>query len=195
MNTDSSEVVAARAAVRVLFVCTANISRSPYAERRAAQLLAGAPGVSLGSAGIPGYPGRDMDPEMAAMLVERGTTGEGHVSQQLTVDLMAESDLVLTMAFSHHMQVLDSWPDFSQKVFGLGQFAAGAERLRGSVAAEPEASAGTVAERVRAAGSLAGRNSMTLDVADPYRRGTAAARACARQIDELLGQIVPLFQS
>lgn len=57
--------------LRVLFVCTANIARSPYGERRVVQLSHGET-LSVASAGIPGYPGRGMDQEMAAQLRTRG---------------------------------------------------------------------------------------------------------------------------
>ena len=40
--------------LRVLFVCTANIARSPYLEVRARQLAGPGVGVEFGSAGVPG---------------------------------------------------------------------------------------------------------------------------------------------
>jgi protein-tyrosine-phosphatase len=60
----------------VLFVCTANIARSPYAERRATHLLAGAgsEGAVFASAGIPDVSARLMDREMTAQLSARGGT-------------------------------------------------------------------------------------------------------------------------
>ncbi|MCA0290277.1 MAG: hypothetical protein LCH82_01215 [Actinobacteria bacterium] len=47
----------------VLFVCTANISRSPYAEL-VARARYGGRGIRFASAGVPGTVGRSLDPEM-----------------------------------------------------------------------------------------------------------------------------------
>ena len=171
-------------ALRVLFVCTANVSRSPYAERRAAQLLTGLDGdpVSVSSAGIPGVPGRPMDPEMAAQLRARGGEPNGHLSRSLTHDLLADTVLVLTFEVAHRVRLTSSWPDQAIKVFGLHQFADALGRVR-----HPGRGL-ELLDQVYAANRPDGLNS---DVADPYRRGTAAARACANEIDGLLLRIVP----
>jgi protein-tyrosine-phosphatase len=161
-------------------VCTANISRSPYAAGRAAQ-LASRYAVVATSAGVPGVPGREMDPAMAAPLTARGGSAEGHVSRSLTGGLVAEADVVLTFEFMQHMRILDAWPDQAAKVFGLHQFAEALERVT------PDASDATMVQRAFAAGVL---DSMTWDVPDPYRRGTAAARRCADAIDAALVRIL-----
>lgn len=148
--------------LHVLFVCTANISRSPYAERRAAGLLSGCPGIEVGSAGVPGHPGRPMDPLLAAILDEDGIPHEDHVSRCLTADLLADADLVLTFEFAQQLRILDAWPEHAAKVFGMNQYAAGAPV-----------------------------NSMTLDIADPYGRGRRAARRAAAEIDDALARMLP----
>ena len=171
-------------ALPVLFVCTANISRSPYAERRAAQILAefGGDPVALASAGIPGVPGRGMDPEMAAQLAARGGQANGHVSRSLTRADLDSTALVLTFEFAHRVRIIDAWPEQAIKVFGLHQFADALARVRAP------ARGLELLDQVYAATRPDGVNA---DVADPYRRGTAAARACAQEIDALLGSIVP----
>ena len=168
----------------MLFVCTANISRSPYAERRAAQILAAIGGgpVALGSAGIPGVPGRGMDPEMAAQLSARGGQPDGHVSRSLTRADLDRTALVLTFELAQRVRIIDAWPDQAVKVFGLHQFADALSRVRSpgrGLELLDQVYAATRADRVMA------------DVADPYRRGTTAARACATEIDALLAGIVP----
>ena len=167
--------------LRVLFVCTANISRSPYAERRAAGLLEGHD-VTVASAGIPGTSGREMDPEMSAQLRARGGDPDGHVSQSLTGDLMEQADLVLTFEFAQRMRVLDAWPQHAATVFGLHQFAEDLERVPPDV---------TGLALVTEAGRVSTPDSMTWDVADPYRRGRRAASRCADEIDAALDLLVP----
>lgn len=167
--------------LRVLFVCTANIARSPYGERRVVQLSHGET-LSVASAGIPGYPGRGMDQEMAAQLRTRGGEPNGHISRVLTHEMLVQSDLVLTFEFAQRLRIIDEWPDQSVKVFGLRQFADALARIKAPASG---------LELLDQAYAVRPPDGMNLDVVDPYRRGTTAARACADQIDAVLSVIVP----
>lgn len=168
----------------MLFVCTANIARSPYAERRAAHLRAGTDQVEtvFASAGIPGVPGRPMDAAMVEQLSERGGDASSHVSRSLTAQIIAQSDLVVTFEFAQRMRILDAWPDAASRVLGLHQ-------LVHALGSAPSGLAGQ--ELVHAASRAGAPDSMTWDVRDPYRRGRAAARKCATEIDEALAVILP----
>ncbi len=178
------------APLRVLFVCTANISRSPYAERRARQVLDGW-NVEITSAGIPGYPGRGMDEEMAKLLLARGADAAGHVSRVVNDEIFEGSDLVLTFEFGHHMKLLDAHPEHRHKIVGIGQLATAVRRLEESGERLPAVDdVEDLAEVVR---KNAGANSMTYDVDDPYRRGTKVAIACADEIDRHLDRILPFI--
>ncbi|MFC7489205.1 MULTISPECIES: low molecular weight phosphatase family protein [unclassified Knoellia] len=170
--------------LRVLFVCTANISRSPYAERMAAHLATHdeAPLVRFASAGVPGFPGRGMDPEMSAQLRGRGVEPNGHVSRSVSTADLAEADVVVTVELAHRWRIAEGWPEHAPKVFGLNQLADALDRSAPS-AGGLEALDGALA--------VARPDSLSWDVADPYRRGTAAARLCAVEIDEALSVIVP----
>ncbi|EAP99593.1 ptp [Janibacter sp. HTCC2649] len=168
----------------MLFVCTANISRSPYAERRAALMEAGPPeaGLRFASAGVPGHPGKGMDRAMAAELVSRGGEGNGHVSRSLSAAILEAADVVITVEFAQRLRIAESWPEHVAKVFGLHQLADAMERSH-TVGGGLEALDGALA--------IARPDSLAWDVADPYKRGKAAARACADDIDEALAVIVP----
>ncbi|MGI5951070.1 MAG: hypothetical protein ACOX61_04390 [Brooklawnia sp.] len=178
--------------LRVLFVCTANIARSPYAERRAAQLLT-SPTVEVASAGIPGYPDEEMDTEMASILREQGGADAGHLSRRLTWEMIATADLVLTFELIQQMRVLDAWPDEEGKVLGLMQFADALERVGASGHSLADRPTRGPHPLVVEAARAAKPNSMTWDIADPYGRGAKAARKCAEEIDEVLQRIVPLL--
>ena len=173
------------APLRLLFVCTANISRSPFAERRAAHLLKNAGldghGITVASAGIPGHPGRDMDPEMAKQLRARGGEPDGHVSRSLTTDMLALADLVITFELAQRLRILESHPGWTHKLFGLNQLVDALERT-------PPTSTGV--RLVDDAHRASAPDSMTWDVPDPYGRGRAAARKAADEIDETLAVIV-----
>lgn len=157
----------------VLFVCTANISRSPYAERLARHVCAGRD-LGFASAGIPGTRDRRMDPNMLAELARRGVDGAGHSSRPVTPELVEGADVVVTMEFTQHMRLIEAWPAHADKVFGLRH----------------------LAEAVQEAGASGDfchveiPDSMTWDVADPYGQGAATAARCARDIDTLLAPVL-----
>lgn len=168
----------------MLFVCTANISRSPYAERRAIQLARGAAHdvFRISSAGVPGFPGRGMDPAMARELEARGGDRTNHVSRSVTGEILEGADVVVTLEFAHRLRITQAWPQHAPKVFGMRQLADALGRV-------PTPSRGLAA--LDAALSVAGPDGLTWDVADPYRLGPAAARACADEIDTALAVILP----
>lgn len=168
----------------MLFVCTANVSRSPYAERRAAQFVTQlAPGtIETASAGVPGFPGKGMDPAMAGELATRGGDGHNHVSRSLSARILDGADVVITVEFVQRLRISEQWPEYAPKVFGLNQLADALERV--------QAPADGLAALDAALG-VARPDSLAWDVADPYKHGRAAARACADEIDEALAVIVP----
>ena len=168
----------------MLFVCTANISRSPYAERRAAQLASGLSGtrVDTSSAGVPGFPGNAMDPVMAQELAARGVDGRGHLSRAVSGEILAATDVVLTLELAHRLRITERWPEHAAKVFGLRQLAHALGRSN--------ADEGGLAA-LDAALAVSGPDSLGWDVTDPFGQGSAAARRCAAEIDEALQVIVP----
>ena len=80
----------------VLFVCTANICRSPYMELLARHLAPTETGLRFSSAGTMGMREEPMDPTMAAQLVLRGASAEGFRSRRATGTLVEQADVVLT---------------------------------------------------------------------------------------------------
>lgn len=170
--------------LRVLFVCTANISRSPYAERRARHLLGRSSGgrLRLASAGVPGFAGRPMDPAMVVELEARGGSADGHVSRSVTGAELEDSDVVVTVEFAHRLRLLEGWPEHAHKVWGLNQLADAVGRAR---------LAGRGPATLDSALAVAGPDGLTWDVADPYRRGRRAAKRCADEIDAALVAILP----
>jgi protein-tyrosine-phosphatase len=119
---------------------------------------------------------------MAAELTNRGANPGGHLSRSVTTRILEEVDVVLTVELAHRRRLAEGWPEHAAKVFGLNQLAEAMSRVgtrRGGLAALDDALA------------VAKPDSMAWDVADPYRRGRAAARACADEIDAALAGILP----
>ena len=171
--------------LKVLFVCTANICRSPYMEllaRRMADDIGHGARVTFASAGTHGFREHPMDAVMATTLIARGVEHEQFRSQRLTSQLIADADLVLTAEGTHRQFILDDHPGDFRKVFTLGQFAESVRSLHTDL---------TGRQLLAAAGLKRGGASERLDVSDPYRRGPEAAAATAERVEEMLRVVVP----
>jgi sulfate adenylyltransferase len=172
--------------LRVLFVCTANICRSPYLELRTRQLLGPDSGVDVSSAGTSGFDAAPVSDTMEAEFARFGTETSAFRSRPATGDLVDAADLVLTAEASHRARLLEDRPAAFRKIFTLGQFVASAQ------AVDP---------------SLRGRALLTAlenrrvpatpdhDIADPYRRGPEAARRAAVTMEALLEVLVARLRS
>jgi protein-tyrosine-phosphatase len=101
--------------VRLLFVCTANICRSPSAAALARQ--SDLPGLEVNSAGTAAATGAQGCP--VAPLLEGQS--QLHRSQPLTAQLIDETDLVLTAARDHRTEVVALVPHARQRTFTLNQ--------------------------------------------------------------------------
>ncbi|MDR7252094.1 protein-tyrosine-phosphatase [Nocardioides sp. BE266] len=164
--------------LKVLFVCTANICRSPFLELTARQLAGDAP-LEFSSAGTQGWVDEPMNPEMAVLLP--AGAADAFRSRRLDAAILRDADLVLTAEASHRSYVLDEHPEHFRKVFTVGQLAAFATE-------HPDLDG---RDLLAAAGKRRSAPRPEHDIADPYRRGTAAAEAAAGTISSMLGVLVP----
>ena len=177
---------------RILFVCTANISRSPYAEMRLRHLLGPATSWAVASAGVPGTVDLVMDPGMARLATERGVDPdecEAFRSRPVTGRLLARTALVVTMEDAHRRRLIDDHPTMVDRIVTLGQLAVGAKALdtRG-----PDPTRGAIS-LVTALDALRTPAVAKDDVPDPYRRGARAATRAADLIDASLVTVAPLL--
>jgi sulfate adenylyltransferase len=167
--------------IRVLFVCTANICRSPYLELRARQLLGPDSGVEVSSAGTRGFDTEPVSDTMAAEFARWDTETGSFRSRPATPELVDAADLVLTAEASHRTQLLEDRPAAFKKIYTVGQFVASAQ------AADPALRGRDLLEALQNRRAPA---SPDHDIDDPYRRGPDAARRAAVTMEALLEVLV-----
>lgn len=191
--------------VRVLFVCTGNICRSPAAERLMTAAI-GSHGVEVSSAGTHALAGHAIPAPMRELLEARGVSGSGFHARRVTERMLRDADLVLTMTRAHRATVVALAPATMKRVFALREFAALAARLSPSADAPEPARLPRHQRAVHngfAANLLALRDWASLnrdlvghapadsfDVVDPYGLSAEVYRESFEQIDEALSMIL-----
>ena len=111
----------------VLFVCRANVCRSPMAE---AILNAIAEDKKVpyraASAGVAALVGEDMAPSARAALEEVGIYAGRHRARQVDEAILGEADLVLAMSPRQVAALRQRFGASPGRVYGLAEFALGA---------------------------------------------------------------------
>lgn len=159
----------------ILFVCTANICRSAWAEARASQLL---PGVRIVSAGTHALRGKPMDPTMAQTLPDGAAKVGG--GQQMSRALAQEATVILAMEGHHRAWILDEFPGAIHRTFTLGQFVETIRNAPAGLSLE-DLVVWSYQNRVPARRET--------DVDDPYGKGLAAAGRSAAELESLVGEL------
>lgn len=164
---------ASRSSYELLFVCTANMSRSAYADITMRHL--DIPGLDVRSAGTHAQVGRKMDPVMIKQLPDP-TWADDHVVEPLTRDTAETADLIVAMSERHRDFILDEWPNLAKRTFLIGHIAREIDNVPAT--ARPEDVAPFLYEhRTVERGD---------SVRDPYGRGDKASENAARMIDAYL---------
>jgi protein-tyrosine phosphatase len=122
-----------RPIANVLFVCTGNICRSPFAEGLFNKLAAEKQlaGIKGDSAGLLSLPGNEATYQAQRVAAEHGVDLTHHKAKSVSQKLVARSDLILVMEKSHEEALLEALPEASGKVLLLRHFARYGARRRG----------------------------------------------------------------
>ncbi len=163
---------------QILIVCTGNICRSPFIERLlTAELRArcGDRAPSVRSAGTGALAGQAMDERAADQLIRAGGSPDGFLARQLTPELIAAADLVLTATRTHRGEVAIMHPKALRYVFTFRDFADLLAQLDPS--SLPDAGPGSTEHLQSVVAAAAARrgaqpplSSADADIVDPFRR-------------------------
>jgi protein-tyrosine phosphatase len=123
-----AETVKRLSALMVIFVCTANICRSPMAEYLCEKMLAERlhcsvdaleeRGIVVLSAGVSDYAstGHEASAYVMEILQEEGIDASPHRSQLLNEMHVRFADFIYTMTRSHREQILSMWHDVDSRL-------------------------------------------------------------------------------
>ncbi|MEE9327302.1 MAG: low molecular weight protein-tyrosine-phosphatase [Cocleimonas sp.] len=103
----------------VMFVCVGNICRSPMAE---ALLRKQRPQLNVFSSGVGAPVGRPADPISIELMTEQNIELSSHRSQQISSELISDSDLILAMEQKHIDVIHSKYPEARGKVHLIGKW-------------------------------------------------------------------------
>jgi protein-tyrosine-phosphatase len=117
----------------ILFVCTGNICRSPFAEALLKKLVQkkGLDDIVADSAGLLALPGNSVSGLAQKVATEYDVDLSGHIAKSVKKDIIDRSDLILVMEKSHAKNLLNAFPEAEGKVFLIRRFARFGSKNRG----------------------------------------------------------------
>lgn len=165
----------------ILFVCTGNVCRSPFAEHLLRDRL---PDIHTLSRGIFALEGSAMESQMAGELSERGVDSQGFRARQVSAaDLGA--DLILTMSRRQRAYLLDEFPAAARRIGHMGHI----PELARMTSENPDAPLKEIVSAWTRRAIPSG-----LDVPDPYGKDAAQAARTAALLTERVEQLVPVLR-
>ncbi|MEM9399547.1 MAG: serine hydroxymethyltransferase [Verrucomicrobiota bacterium] len=111
--------------MRILFICTGNICRSPMAEGIFRHLTEDMNDVEIFSAGMGAVDGQPPSRNAVTAMSELGIDISHQRSNQLTKEMVETADFILVMTYGHLDMLLMIYPHASEKAFLIREFESG----------------------------------------------------------------------
>lgn len=110
--------------MNILFVCTANVSRSFLAEHlfRHEAAQAGLSGIAAASGGVADFSGSPPDEKMVEFMVKQKIPFGKHVARQVEPEQMKWADRILVMEEAHADALRELYPEYGEKMVLLGTY-------------------------------------------------------------------------
>ena len=111
--------------MNILFVCTANISRSFMSERLLKHKIIKhqLEGIAVKSAGVMALSDSPPDPKMVDYLDSLGiSSSDKHQSRQLDKEIVEWADHIFVMEINHHDRIESAFPEAKHKLELLGKY-------------------------------------------------------------------------
>jgi protein-tyrosine phosphatase len=178
--------------IKLLFVCTANMCRSPAAAAFMRQRMAERETNALvGSAGLleGGHP---CPQHLVFVMATYGLDLTEHRSRQLTPAIVEAADLIVTMERRHLREVALMSDEAFPRTFTLKELVRRGTDIGGRPAEQPIAEWMAKAHAERSAGDLLGASSED-DVNDPYLGSLEDYESTCRQLDSLTRALTELI--
>ena len=107
----------------ILFVCEGNVCRSALAAAVLQESLKPELGITTGSAGTRALEGEPADAVTAQVAAKHGISLAGHMARQLTPELLANADMVITATRHIRSAAVQTYPPSVKYAFTLRQVA------------------------------------------------------------------------
>jgi protein-tyrosine phosphatase len=178
--------------IDVLFLCTANICRSPMAEALLARQLAQA-GVDahVHSAGLL-YDGESPPPDGIEAMAARGVDTSGHISRKMTEAMLRDADLVVGMAKEHVREAVLLVPDTWPKAFTIKELVRRGEDVGPRRPGQTLMDWTSAVHAGRTRAEMLGASAED-DVADPIGRRRSFYDQTAQELDDLTARLAKLI--
>lgn len=174
----------------IVFVCTANLCRSPMAEHLMRERLrVRNVGWTISSVGTHARPGTSLDPNARSVLRRRGAPASRNwASRVMSAKVLQSADLVLAVTHAHLGWVMTLAPSMSRRSFVMGQFATLLDNATGSAATPQDLIELATQARARMQPYDPARD----DLADPIGGSERVFEQCADRIETMLSSITRL---
>lgn len=184
---------------RILFLCTGNTCRSPMAEAFLKR-LAHEKGLILAvrSAGISTIDGLPVSANSRHALSRRGIQHHGS-SVAMNEEALHWADLILTMTAGHKREVMRHYPDVTDKLFTLKEYAYIDETLQNQLKEletiytelqMQQALGQPIDEGKRRRAQQLEMAMPSFDVADPFGGSQSIYDACADELEDAIFKLV-----